>query len=313
MPSIRMMIALPALSGLLLLNACGGGGGGYSAPAPAPTPTPTPTPTPVTSIDPTKLPVGDGKISTTQALLGYVFACSIPTSTNPPGKAPWISADGLSWDSTAKTTVGGAVQWVSSFSANFANGLLSLTGNGLPAHATGTFPIAPSDPAYPFDKNPNTIQAVAVAWGLPANPVVAARPSCTDLGAIGILLSGARLYNALDADGRDAAAHEVQDACGGHPQGQGMYHYHDVSKCLAQTDQPGNHSPLVGYIADGFGIYGNLGEGGKPLTNADLDACHGHTHALTINGVTVSQYHYHATKEYPYTIGCYAGTPARIR
>jgi len=265
------------------------------------------------AIDPTRLPLGDGKLTTDGPRVGYVFACSVPSSGNPPGRAPWISADGLTWDATAKVTVQGAVAWWSSFSANVANGLLNIAGNGLPSHATGVFPIGAGDPAARFDRNPNQIDAVSVAWGLPGNPVKAAQPRCTGLGAVGIMLSGARLFNALDADGRDAVAHEVQDACGGHPQRRGMYHYHDLSRCLAQTDTPGRHSPLVGYIADGFGIYGNLGEQGKPLTNADLDACHGHTHELTVNGVRVTQYHYHATREYPYTIGCYAGTPVRVR
>ena len=38
------------------------------------------------------------------------------------------------------------------------------------------------------------------------------------------------------------------------------------------------------------------------LTNADLDECHGHDHSPL-------GYHYHATIEYPYTIGCYRGDP----
>ncbi|SHH27234.1 YHYH protein [Massilia sp. CF038] len=303
-----MRAHLPLFFATFLLSACGGGGSTPSTLTTAPA-----TPTTPSAIDLTKLPLGDGRVSTTAARVGYVFACTLPTSSNPAGKAPWINADGVTWNATAKITVQGAVTWASTFATNLANGMLSISGNGLPAHPTGTFPVSAADPAYAYDKNPNAIQAASVAWGLPGNPVVAVKPTCTDLGAIGILLTGARLYNALDADGRDAAAHEVQDACGGHPQGQGAYHYHDLARCMTQVDTAGSHSPLVGYIADGFGIYGNLGEQGKALTNADLDACHGHTHALTINGATVTQYHYHTTKEYPYTIGCYAGTPVRIR
>ncbi len=264
------------------------------------------------TIDPSHLPLGDGKLSTTTAQRNFVYTCTIPSSANPPGKAPWINSDGVSWDSTAKVNVAGTVNWVSVFAANTMNGQLSVSGNGLPNHATGSFPVSASDPAYQYDKNPNAIQSVAIAWGLPANPQVAANPSCTSLGAIGVLLTGARIFNALDADGRDAVAHEVQDRCAGHPQSIGSYHYHSVSSCVAQKDSVGTHSPLVGYIADGFGIYGNLGEAGKPLSNADLDECHGHSHMLMINGAAVVQYHYHATKEYPYTIGCYRGTPVAV-
>jgi hypothetical protein len=38
------------------------------------------------------------------------------------------------------------------------------------------------------------------------------------------------------------------------------------------------------------------------MSNADLDECHGHEHGSL-------GYHYHATIEYPYTVGCYRGTP----
>ncbi len=268
---------------------------------------------PSAAIDPARIPIGDGKLSTTMPRVGFVFSCTNPSSPNPPGKSPWVSADGLTWDSTAKLAVQGAVTWASSFVTQIAGNSRQVDGNGLPSHVTGNFPIAATDPARQYDANPNRIQSVAIAWGLPANPVAAPNPTCTGLGAIGVLLSGARIFNALDADGRDAVAHEVQDSCDGHPQGAGIYHYHNVSRCLQAQDDPAAHSPLVGYIADGFGLYGLRGEGGKPLTNADLDECHGHSHALTINGVQTVQYHYHATKEYPYTVGCYRGTPVAIR
>jgi hypothetical protein len=38
------------------------------------------------------------------------------------------------------------------------------------------------------------------------------------------------------------------------------------------------------------------------MSNDDLDLCHGHKHGTL-------GYHYHATLEYPYTVGCYMGTP----
>jgi hypothetical protein len=316
---------LSLFAAVVMLSACGGGDSSsapapasVSTPSPAPAPTPAPTPSPAPSpspstIDPTKIPVGDGKVSTTTPQVGYVYACRLPSSANPAGKVPWISADGTTWDSTAKTAVQGAVQWASQFLSQWTGGSHSISGNGLPTHVTGTFPIASTDPARAYDGNPNSIQAIAIAWGLPANPVVASQPSCTGLGTIGVLLTGARVFNALDADGRDAVAHEVQDSCDGHPQAAGMYHYHSLTRCARPVDDPTSHSPLVGYIADGFGLYGNRGEGGTALTNADLDECHGHSHAITVNGVSVVQYHYHTTKEYPYTVGCFKGTPATIR
>ena len=136
---------------------------------------------------------------------------------------------------------------------------------------------------------------------------MAANASCLGEGPIGILLSGAYLYDGLDALGHDALAHEIQDHCQGHPDMSSSYHYHTLTACLA--DPGTGHSALLGYALDGFGIYGNRGENGEALTDADLDGCHGHTHAITWNGQTVSMYHYHATAEYPYSLGCYRGAP----
>jgi hypothetical protein len=299
-------------TGVAMLSACGGGSDSSTA-APAPAPTPAPAPAPTSVIDPTKIPVGDGKLSTTTPQVGYVYACTVPSSPNPPTRNNWISADGTTWDATAKVAVQGAVQWLSELLIQWTGGARSVAGNGLPSHDTGTFPIAASDPAHAFDGNPNAIQSVAIAWGLPENPVAAAQPTCTGLGAIGVLLTGVRVFNALDADGLDAVAHEVQDSCDGHPQGAGICHYHNVSRCAQPADDATTHSPLVGYTADGFGLYGNCGEGGVALTNADLDECHGHSHTIAVNGADTVQYHYHATKEYPYTVGCFKGTPVRIR
>jgi hypothetical protein len=123
------------------------------------------------------------------------------------------------------------------------------------------------------------------------------------------MLSGVVIFSAFDAEGRDAVAHEVQDNCDGHPQVSGFYHYHSLSDCIADTST-GGHSSLVGYAFDGYGIYGYYGEDGSEVTNDDLDACHGHTHVVEWDGQMVEMYHYHATHEFPYVVGCFHGTPA---
>ena len=89
---------------------------------------------------------------------------------------------------------------------------------------------------------------------------------------------------------------------------RGAYHYHSLTPCI--EDESEGHSDLVGYAMDGFGIYGPRGEDGETLTNADLDECHGHTHEIEWDGEALDMYHYHATWEYPYTLGCYVGTQA---
>jgi len=180
--------------------------------------------------------------------------------------------------------------------------------NDLPqGHTTGTFPVSASDPASAYDRNPNHIAAQSISWSLPADPTAAGSPSCTSGGPIGVLTDGVVLFNALDGQGRDAAAHEVLDSCGGHPEMTSTYHHHEVPSCI--LDQATGRSTLVGYATDGYGIYAERDPRGDLLTNASLDACHGRTSTVTWNGKKKKLYHYDATLEYPYTVGCFHGTP----
>jgi hypothetical protein len=257
----------------------------------------------------TALPIGDGKYGTTPKV-GTIYSCQ--TNFGSIGGAtvagPWIDSDAGTFDFTAKVVVQGMVSWPThAFAATLSGSTRTITGNDLPDHDTGTFPIARTDPAYAYDENPNSISAQAPSWSLPAIPTVAATPTCLAGGPIGIFLTGSVFFDALDGEGRDALAHETQDLCQAHPEPTGEYHYHSLTTCIA--DPGTGHSALLGYARDGFGIYGLRGEDGKVLTDADLDECHGHTHAITWDGVTMTMYHYHATREYPYTLGCYRGTP----
>lgn len=45
------------------------------------------------------------------------------------------------------------------------------------------------------------------------------------------------------------------------------------------------------------------------MRNADLDACHGHTHTVKYAGEKRRLFRYRATMEYPYTLGCHGGPP----
>jgi hypothetical protein len=131
---------------------------------------------------------------------------------------------------------------------------------------------------------------------------VAVRPSCLPAGAIGISLTGAVFFGALNTELHDAVAVEIFDRCEGHPDRMGQYHYHHDSLCFDQG-RPDQHSALVGIAFDGFGIYGPRDVDGRLVTNDELDECHGHV------GPPVNAYHYHITGEFPYILGCFMGTP----
>ncbi|HYP24337.1 MAG TPA: YHYH protein [Actinomycetota bacterium] len=207
--------------------------------------------------------------------------------------------------------VDGSVSWPSDLTVTLSGDERVFSGNNLPGHPTGRFPVEASDDAYQYDRNPNSITGQDVAFTLDAAPVVLDTPECAG-GSVGYMLTGGYLFNGFDARGKDAVAWEVQDACDGHPQATGVYHYHSVSSC-AEGSSEGGHSELLGYAFDGFGIYGHYGVDGDALTNEDLDACHGHTHSIEWDGEPRSMYHYHATYEFPYTVSCFRGDAIQVR
>lgn len=258
------------------------------------------------SFNPHAITLGDSKVSTSPKI-GYVYSCTMQfRSGGASHDGNWIS--GTTWDLSKKLVVQGNISWsAASFSNLLGSSERVISGNGLPVNATtGIFPIAQSDPAYVIDRNPNSILKQTISYSLPAEPTVASKPSCVPMGAIGIALNGVAIYNALDDGGRDAVAHEVQDSCNGHPQQEGEYHYHGPSPCMPHAQE---NNAQVGYAFDGFGIYSKYDAFGNEYTDADLDACHGITSPILWDGKMVSMYHYVLTDEYPYTLGCFKGTP----
>ena len=232
----------------------------------------------------------------------HIFACTYAEMADALSR-PWLSDEGTILLSS-KPVVGGRVRWDGSLRVESLDLKNFLSSRGVPSHGTGIFPIKRSSEAYEYDKNPNRVRSIAFNYEVPSTPAVAQAPSCLPLGPIGVMDTGSVLYSALDANLRDALAHEILDECGGHPQQGGQYHYHGHSTCF-EAGAEGEHSPRVGYALDGFGIYGPRDENGNVITNDQLDECHGHIHGLESSNV--SDYHYHINNKFPYTLGCFKG------
>src|SRR5204863_7729728 len=117
--------------GALALGACGSGSSSTTASA----------------TDLTRLPLGDGKV-TTHARRGYVDSCQTQFMGGAPNfPTPWIRSN-RTWDLTAKPHVSGSVSWPDRrFALRLGPSALRITGNDLPGHTTGVFLIATSDPA----------------------------------------------------------------------------------------------------------------------------------------------------------------------
>ncbi len=158
-----------------------------------------------------------------------------------------------------------------------------------------------------FNKNPNTIASFNMTFKIPANPQVASNHNATPLGPIGVSINGVPFYNQY-AGPNQPLTNEVTsfDQNWGHPQGTGQYHYH--VEPLYLTTVKATKSSLLGFLLDGFPVYGPE-ENGAAVTG--LDAYHGHTGATTEypNGI----YHYHITNTDPYINGSgFYGTPGTV-
>ena len=257
------------------------------------------------------LPVGDGKYVTDAAKAGSVYVCSqyaqnFKTAQGGAGvRGPWFTNNNTQYDINKKLHVQGSVTWQNSFSNAINGSTRAITTNDLPNHTTGTFPIAASDPAYAYDRNPNRIQAQSLSYSLSAGPTYGS-PQCMG-GEVGVMLTGVALFNAFDAGGRDAGAWEIQDSCGGHPQRTGEYHYHTLSSCIKDISV----RTVIGFALDGFPVTGPQVGTNNILTTSDLDECHGLTSEVVLDGKKVTTYHYVMTQDFPYSVSCFRATATR--
>ena len=269
---------------------------------------------PSSSINPTALPLRDQYYTTDAPKQGYVYTCDpkMFQQTNAPGAqqdGPWINKVAGTYDVTKKPVFQGRVFYSNAkFTITTTQERRVINGNGFPLGVpTGIFPVEASDPAYKYDRNPNHITGQGISFSIPRHPAPAKSASCT-YKEVGITLDGVQIHGPLDSTGRDELAHEIQDVCTGGPQPGGGYHRHALSQCTPHIHEV---NALVGYALDGFGIFSPYDKKGNELTSADLDQCHGTTSEIPWEGKTVSKYHYVMTRDFPYTVACFRGTPIR--
>jgi len=151
-----------------------------------------------------------------------------------------------------------------------------------------------------FAKNPNTIASKNYTFKIPVDPKVSTAHSATPLGPIGVSLNGVPFFNQYAGPNQPLSGEVVSfDQYYGHPAQAGDYHYHVEPIYL--TTVKASKSALLGFLLDGFPVYGPGEESGTTVTNAMLDVYHGHSHATIDypNGI----YHYHITSTDPYING----------
>ena len=197
---------------------------------------------------------------------------------------------------------------------------VTIKTNGMPDHKSVYYPTANAlYEAYSgttfgggtFVKNPNVITAQTLTFKIPLNPAVATTHAATPLGPIGVALNGVALFNQYAGPNNQPLTSEINsfDKYYGHPQAVGQYHYH--VEPLYLTTVKFTKSGLMGFLLDGFPIYGPQEENGSTIVSSALDVYHGHTHA-TVDFPT-GIYHYHFTADAPYMNGNgYYGTAGTV-
>lgn len=146
---------------------------------------------------------------------------------------------------------------------------------------------------------------------IPISPSLASSSSSTGLGAIGMAVSGAMIYN--DEEGPNVPLDDAVpslDYTAAHT-GPQSYHYHLEPKAWSDDDDK-----LIGIIADGFFLYGRkcYSTGTYPT---DLDESGGHFGVTQHNAE--GEYHYHIQNElflqqyYLLFPDDYKGTPNAIQ
>ncbi|MDP2534532.1 YHYH protein [Alteromonas stellipolaris] len=203
---------------------------------------------------------------------------------------------------------------------------VSLESAGKPDHtssywdsgnASGLYVEPEDETLFNQKRSPGDIEDYLNDFDLtvPVSPELAATSSATPLGAIGIALSGAPIFNDSEGTG-DVSIGVIQgfDRNGAHT-GPQTYHYHLEPQAISYDDDS-----LVGIMADGFFIFGRRCYSTVDYPT-DLDESNGHTSVTLYTGGSEedAEYHYHISNEqylngeyYLIFPGNFQGTPSDI-
>lgn len=197
----------------------------------------------------------------------------------------------LSWGSpqTVNDVVWDGAQVTTSLSAD----TFTVTSNSIPNHERDDYYAVPENGVVVPDASTATVakdptKESEVTFMFPTSPTYSETTTEAPLGSIGMMISGAVLYNPYEGDGNTVAMSNnftitqggitasFVDHCSGHPTPQGTYHYHANSSCVTrQVDETGKESHMIGLALDGFPIYGAYDITGAEVKSTSLDECNG--------------------------------------
>jgi hypothetical protein len=163
----------------------------------------------------------------------------------------------------------------------------------------------------------NKIAEQSITMRIPMAPGEATTKTKTALSTIGLALNGVSFFNESAGAGHEITEELFTfDQCSGHPQQSGVYHYHVDPICLIRDlggsviarsktastttynwieDSGTNAGLLLGFLMDGFPVYGPVAPGEKDChkvaVNMPIDQYNGHSHCTA--DFSDPMYHYH--------------------
>lgn len=168
---------------------------------------------------------------------------------------------------------------------------ITLKSQGVPDHVTPYWGVGNAHyEAQTAGKRltPGILQTQNFTMVLTTTPAEASTKEATSLGPIGMALNGVAIFN--DREGGnvpvDAQVLSTFDRAGAHVGPGALYHYHSDGDFTSKDD-----ARLIGFLRDGFPIYGRKDNDGTYPANLDMNG--GHT-GLTQDfhdGI----YHYHSS------------------
>lgn len=197
---------------------------------------------------------------------------------------------------------------------------ITIESNGMPNHTSPYWDsLSPLHIEQIVNNHltPGSIRSGSFTVTVSAAPELASSSSATGLGAIGIAITGAPIFNDQEGNNRplDEQTAEGFDYAGAH-NGPSGYHYHVESSDIPEnTVLSHDDEDLVGIMADGFLLYGRRDADGSYPT--DLDESGGHF-GVTPHSDGKEIYHYHIINEYYVNTlillfgGDLQGTPSEI-
>jgi hypothetical protein len=182
---------------------------------------------------------------------------------------------------------------------SYGTSTIRLRSNGIPNHSRSKYYAVPNAGVVV----PTQATATAVLdptgtqsydYKIPTTPKKISKTTAAPLGSIGMMISGAVLFNPYEGDGTtvamasnftisapDGSTAPFVDTCSGHPTpamggGGGQYHYHGLPACVSkEVDTSTGPSHIIGIAFDGFPIYGKRDIKGKVIPASKLDKCNG--------------------------------------